>query len=206
MSAYPKLRELIDRFYRSDYDVWAGELEAEMLAGESAKALRRLKERPGVFARSLFVCGKMCGGGFERCLFDSLSHLFELLGGIVRRQRVGRDIDHASAGEVHATACVGAEIGLVFNIPVPVGDRSETVHDKTGALQGQRFKVDGDHVRLFMEWGRGLPAAHIDMDLSGRRAGLWQDWERLCLQPWRPSTGRRPLPCADCLPRISTWT
>ncbi len=61
---------------------------------------------------------------------------------------------------------------------MPVGDRSETVHDKAGALQGQRFKVDGDHVRLFMEWGRGLPAAHIDMDLSCKI--IYPDHEEDC--------------------------
>ena len=31
---------------------------------------------------------------------------------------------------------------------------------------GTRFKLEGDTVRLFMQWGHGLPAGHLDMDLS----------------------------------------
>ena len=33
-----------------------------------------------------------------------------------------------------------------------------------------RFKVEGNAVRLFMQWGNGLPAQHLDMDLSARIA------------------------------------
>ena len=56
----------------------------------------------------------------------------------------------------------------LFNIPVAVGDRSATIQDASAALQGTRFPVEGNHVRLFLEWGRGLPAQHLDMDLSCR--------------------------------------
>ncbi|MBQ9667741.1 MAG: hypothetical protein IJV45_03200 [Prevotella sp.] len=52
------------------------------------------------------------------------------------------------------------------HIPVSVGDRSQTVQDISAALQGQRFAVSGDSVRLFLQWGAGLPAQHLDMDLS----------------------------------------
>ena len=31
---------------------------------------------------------------------------------------------------------------------------------------GTRFPVEGDTVRLFMQWGAGLSAQHLDMDLS----------------------------------------
>ena len=54
----------------------------------------------------------------------------------------------------------------LFDIPVSVGDRSDTIQDTSSALQGQRFKVQGDHVRLFMQWGEGLPEQWLDMDLS----------------------------------------
>jgi hypothetical protein len=54
----------------------------------------------------------------------------------------------------------------LFNIPVAIGDRSDTVHDLPAALMGTRFAVEGETVRLFMQWGVGLPAQHIDMDLS----------------------------------------
>jgi hypothetical protein len=49
---------------------------------------------------------------------------------------------------------------------VAVGDRSATVQDVSAALQGTRFPVSGDSVRLFLQWGKGLPAQPLDMDLS----------------------------------------
>jgi hypothetical protein len=54
----------------------------------------------------------------------------------------------------------------LFKLPVSIGDRSDTVQDIPAALMGTRFAVEGDSVRLFMQWGVGLPAQHIDMDLS----------------------------------------
>jgi hypothetical protein len=54
----------------------------------------------------------------------------------------------------------------LFSIPVSIGDRSENVQDIPSALMGTRFPVEGDTVRLFMQWGSGLKAQHLDMDLS----------------------------------------
>ncbi len=54
----------------------------------------------------------------------------------------------------------------LYNVPMAVGDRSATIQDVNAALQGMRFPVEGDKVRLFMQWGKGLPAQHLDMDLS----------------------------------------
>ena len=56
------------------------------------------------------------------------------------------------------------------NIPVSVGDRATTVQDASCALMGTRFPVEGDAVRLFLQWGRGLHAQPLDMDLSARIA------------------------------------
>lgn len=56
----------------------------------------------------------------------------------------------------------------LFDIPVSVGDRSTTVQDTSCALMGTRFHVEGDAVRLFLQWGKGLHAQHLDMDLSCR--------------------------------------
>ena len=56
------------------------------------------------------------------------------------------------------------------SIPVSVGDRSATVQDASCALMGTRFPVEGDAVRLFLQWGKGLHAQHLDMDLSARIA------------------------------------
>ena len=56
----------------------------------------------------------------------------------------------------------------LYQIPVGVGDRSTTIQDTSCALMGTRFAVEGDAVRLFLQWGKGLPAQHLDMDLSCR--------------------------------------
>ena len=58
----------------------------------------------------------------------------------------------------------------LYDIPVSIGDRSTTIQDTDCALQGTRFHVEGDTVRLFMQWGKDLPAQHLDMDLSCRIA------------------------------------
>jgi hypothetical protein len=55
---------------------------------------------------------------------------------------------------------------LLYKMPVAIGDRGETVQDTACALMGARFPVSGDAVRLFMQWGTGLSAQHMDMDLS----------------------------------------
>lgn len=57
---------------------------------------------------------------------------------------------------------------VLFDNPIGVGDRSMTVQDISGALMGTRFHVEGSKVRLFLQWGRGLHAQHLDMDLSCR--------------------------------------
>lgn len=58
----------------------------------------------------------------------------------------------------------------LYNIPVSVGDRTSTVQDASCALMGTRFPVDGETVRLFLQWGKGLHAQPLDMDLSCRIA------------------------------------
>lgn len=54
----------------------------------------------------------------------------------------------------------------LFRIPLAIGDRSEQIQDLSATLMGTRFPVQGDKVRLFMQWGKGMPAQHLDMDLS----------------------------------------
>ena len=54
----------------------------------------------------------------------------------------------------------------LFDIPLSVGERSATIQDTSCALQGTKFDVEGNSVRLFMGWGKGLPAQWLDMDLS----------------------------------------
>ena len=54
----------------------------------------------------------------------------------------------------------------LYNIPISIGDRSATIQDTSCALMGTRFPIEGDNIRLFMQWGKGLDAQHMDMDLS----------------------------------------
>ena len=54
----------------------------------------------------------------------------------------------------------------LYHIPVSVGDRSSTIQDMSCALTGTRFPVAGDAVRLFLQWGKGMKAQDLDMDLS----------------------------------------
>lgn len=56
----------------------------------------------------------------------------------------------------------------LYNIPIGVGDRSATIQDTSCALMGTRFPLEGDSVRLFLQWGKGLHAQPLDMDLSCR--------------------------------------
>lgn len=58
----------------------------------------------------------------------------------------------------------------LYQIPISVGDRSTTIQDTSCALMGTRFPIEGDNVRLFMQWGKDLHAQHLDMDLSCRIA------------------------------------
>jgi len=54
----------------------------------------------------------------------------------------------------------------LYNIPLAIGDRVEQLQDVNPTLMGTTFKVKGDKVRLFMNWGKGMKAQHLDMDLS----------------------------------------
>lgn len=54
----------------------------------------------------------------------------------------------------------------LFCMPLPIGDRAGSVQDLPSALMGIQFSLEGDNVRLFMQWGKGMKAQHLDMDLS----------------------------------------
>jgi len=54
----------------------------------------------------------------------------------------------------------------LFDIPLSIGERAKTIQDTDCALQGTIFKPEGNNIRLFLQWGVGLPAQHLDMDLS----------------------------------------
>lgn len=58
---------------------------------------------------------------------------------------------------------------MLKNMPLSIGDRSDTIQDIPVALQGARFDLQSDEVYLFMQWGQGAykggQKVHWDMDL-----------------------------------------
>lgn len=220
---FDRLRELMDRFYRQDYDVWQGRVNKARLARKPLETLSLLSQRPGIFARSLFSNMLWFGPdavleSFEKLLQSAdgqklpLRLLFTLgmyadtwfdanilrvvkpLGGNTKsippspllrlytpaqrddmKQRVRKLYTDAlrrlfakqapSPNTQHPTIYIDPQLD---HIPLAIGDRSSTIQDASAALQGTRFEVEGDAVRLFMQWGKGMPAQHLDMDLSCR--------------------------------------
>lgn len=213
---FENLKELMDVFYCQAYTVWQGEVERSRLKADATQTFALLKQRPGMFARSLFA--NMLWFGPEETLtaFKEVVHLlparlvvtlgmyaesyFEQghkrmvkpLGGnalliephylvslymedqlkeMVKevqdlcKEVVAARFANAGVGSGSASASMYID-PMLFHIPLSIGDRSETVQDTSCALQGTRFPVEGDKVRLFMQWGKGLPAQHLDMDLS----------------------------------------
>lgn len=211
---FGKLKELMDIFYCQAYSVWQGEVERSRLKTDAEQTFALLKQRPGLFARSLFANMLWFGPKETLTAFREVAHLlparlivtlgmyaenyFEAgrkrmvkpLGGNVvliephclleiydeaQLQSMVKQVQELCK-EVVTTRFAGTPAGdgiksmyidpMLFHIPLAIGDRSETVQDASCALQGTRFPLEGDKVRPFMQWGKGLPAQHLDMDLS----------------------------------------
>lgn len=211
---YDNLQTLMDVFYNQRYQVWAGQLEQYRLRTDAEQTFKLLKQRPGLFARSLFANMLWFGPDVTleafkevidkvpaRLVFTlnmyaqnyfnrSVMRTVKPLGGISKSIAPNRLL--ALYDEVQLDAmkaqiedlCVLAMQKrfaamettntrmyiepMLYKMPVAIGDRSETVQDMPVALMGTRFPVEGNTVRLFLQWGQGLPAQHLDMDLSCR--------------------------------------
>ncbi|MCE3228902.1 MAG: hypothetical protein K0S32_3453 [Bacteroidetes bacterium] len=209
---FEKLKDLLDKFYKEEYTVWQGQVNHFRLRADAENTLNLLKQRPGMFARSLFA--NMLWFGAE----DTVSAFSEVVDKVPARlvftlnmyaqnyfDKTNRRVVKPLGGvakNVPSNALLGlyedkqldsmkdsiAELCLLamkkrfasienrnktiyidpmlFKIPVSIGDRSDSVQDLPSALMGTRFPIEGDVVRLFMQWGNGLPAQHMDMDLS----------------------------------------
>lgn len=210
------LAEILDVFYKQNYSTWQGRLDKARHRNDAATTLAMLKERPGLFARSLFATMLRFGTDEVLAAFNEVSdklpaRLLLSLGNAAEAYfdtsevRLARPI----TGGVHRIDSnklltlydekARAEMALavtnlykdsmarrfaaqnttsktifidssLYQIPVSVGDRSATIQDQSCALMGTRFPVEGDTVRLFLQWGKGLHAQHLDMDLSCRIA------------------------------------
>ena len=208
------LAEIIDVFYNQSYSIWQGRVDKARIENNADKTLDLLKERPGLFARSLFTTMLRFGSKRVLAAFDEIADklparlllslgnaaesYFDLnatrlarpiTGGTVsiesnkllalynetERQKMASDVmDVYKESMVRRFAAKKTEAKTIYinpalyKIPVGVGDRATTIQDTSCALMGTRFKVEGDAVRLFLQWGKGLHAQPLDMDLSCR--------------------------------------
>lgn len=212
---FEKLKDLLDKFYREDYTVWQGKLNHYRLRADMPNTLALLKQRPGLFARSLFA--NMLWFGPDEVLeaftevadqvparlvftlnmyaenyFSGYQRVVKPLGGNMKHVAPNQLLSIYNSAQLEAMKEKVAEMTLqvmrsrfatqpnanktmyidpvLFKIPVSIGDRSDNAQDISSALMGMRFAVEGNSVRLFMQWGNGLKAQHMDMDLSCRIA------------------------------------
>jgi hypothetical protein len=211
-AGFEHLKELMDVFYNSRYDVWAGSVNHFRMRSDVDNTMRLLQQRPGLFARSLFAnmlwfgpdatvaaFGEVIDAVPARLVFTlnmyaenyfdkTVNRTVKPLGGVAKvipANKLLHVYDDAQLatmrGQVEdlcllamqkrfaATKTESKTLFIdpqLFKMPVSIGDRSETVQDMPSALMGTRFPIEGDKVRLFMQWGVGLPAQHLDMDLS----------------------------------------
>ncbi len=209
---FEKLAELLDVFYNRQYTVWQGNVNYYRLRSDAEKTFSLLKQRPGLFARSLFA--NMLWFGSEQTIaafaeiidkvparlvftlnmyaksyFDKgIQRSVKPLGGanksIPSHPLVGiytnEQLDAMKSNieelcvlavKKRFTAIVNTNKTIyidknLFNMPVAIGDRSMTIQDLPMVLMGTKFPLEGDKVRLFMQWGKDMPAQHLDMDLS----------------------------------------
>ncbi len=207
-----KLKGILDRLYNKEYRVWQGELDQAYLSLDETRNFEMLKEKPSVFARSLFATMlwyshettlkhfREVAPRIPARLLATLSMYAPLyfdrehqrtvspLGGAKKRIEANHNLALYSDEQLSGMAKAVESLFLgemtrrykavenqnrtvyidqgLFMMPLAIGDRSESIQDIPSSLMGQRFAVAGEKVRLFMEWGKGLPRQHLDMDLS----------------------------------------
>lgn len=209
---YEHLADILDAFYRQEQPTWLGILQQARNNRDTQTVLQMLKQRPGLFARSLFATMLRFGceetmEAFEQVTDQMPSRLLLSLGNAAEkyfdhdatrtahpitgytisipknkllslyspadlRAMVARvkqcyilSLKHSFAAQATKAKTIYIAPSL-FDIPISVGDRSATIQDISCALMGTRFPVEGDAVRLFLQWGKGLHAQPLDMDIS----------------------------------------
>ena len=221
---FEKLAALLDTFYNKDYEVWQGRVDHFKLKCDEEGTFSLLKQRPGLFARSLFSTMLWFGPN------KTLEHFREVIDKVPSRLvftlNMYADIYFVQGASRTIKALGGTNVKIpgnkllqlypdrdlnsmkmmiqnlsldrikknfssvintnesiyidkqLYNIPIAIGDRNEQLQDLPSALMGTRFPVEGDTVRLFLNWGEGLPAQHLDMDLSCKVA--YDNREEFC--------------------------
>lgn len=228
---YEHLADILDAFYRQEQPTWLGILQQARNNRDTQTVLQMLKQRPGLFARSLFATMLRFGcedtmEAFEQVTDQMPSRLLLSLGNAAEkyfdpdatrtahpitgytisisknkllslyspadlRAMVARvkqcyilSLKHSFAAQATKARTIYIAPSL-FDIPISVGDRSATIQDTSCALMGTRFPVEGDAVRLFLQWGKGLHAQPLDMDISCHIAfenGKTEDCAYYCLK------------------------
>lgn len=209
---FEKLAKLMDVFYNKNYPVWQGQVEQYQLKADADKTFALLKQRPGMFARSLFANmlwfgGKEAISAFEeiidkvpaRLVFTlsmyaenyfnpEMNRSIKTLGGLNKRIRANQWLQIYTEEQLvemkkmiediclvamkrrfAALSCTSKTMYIdpvLYKMPVSIGSRSDTVQDLPVELMGSKFPIEGNKIRLFMQWGTGLPAQQMDMDLS----------------------------------------
>lgn len=209
---FEKLAEILDIFYKQEYTVWQGRVNYYRLKSDMENTFKLLKQRPGLFARSLFSNMLWFGaeetvGAFAevidkvpaRLVFTlnmyaqnyfvkNQNRIVKPLGGVSKNILPNLLLSMFDENQLDQMKLAVEGLSLLaikkrfaeiktesktmyidpslFKMPVSIGDRGENVQDLPSALMGTRFEIEGDTVRLFMQWGEGLPAQHLDMDLS----------------------------------------
>lgn len=112
---------------------------------------------------------KPLGGNSKRIPTNRLLHLYdsdslqEMINMISELSLDAMKLRFSKIDNSHTTMFIDP---MLYKMPLSIGDRSESIQDLPVALMGIRFPTEGNTVRLFMQWGTGLPAQHLDMDLS----------------------------------------
>ncbi len=213
-SGFEHLAEILDVFYKHDYQTWQGQLDKAQKENNGEKVLAMLKERPGLFARCLFATMLRFGSDKVIASFDEITDkipsrlLISLVNAainyfdpnedriahpltdvthIVKPNKLLSLYDEATLADMQKAVSETIKKAMLrryalqkteaktiyidptlYDIPVSVGNRSTTIQDTSCALMGTRFHVEGGAVRLFLQWGKGLHAQPLDMDLSCR--------------------------------------
>ncbi len=209
---FEKLAELLDVFYNQIYTVWQGDVNRYRLRLDAEHTFALLKQRPGLFARSLFANMLWFGAEETVAHFKEVAHKVparllltlnmysknyfdpnadrsvKTLGGTTKRIGPNQLLSMYEEEQLEAMKVLIEELciavmkerfaavanpnktihidPMLFKMPVSIGDRSDSIQDLPVALMGTRFPIEGNTVRLYMQWGKDLPAQHMDMDLS----------------------------------------
>ncbi len=212
IKGFENLSELLDVFYNEKYEVWQAKVNHFKLKNDAKKTFNLLKQRPSLFARSLFSNMLWFGKEitikhFKEVMFDVPARLIytlnmyaenyfnknssrniKTLGGTNKLIPANKMLQLYSDDELKSMKSMIQDLSLdiikkrfedeknlsktiyiekeLHNIPISIGDRSDSIQDLPSALQGTRFSIEGNKVRLFLQWGEGLSAQHLDMDLS----------------------------------------